>query len=287
MVRVYRQNNKLAVYLSREVVEKLGLREDDEVDFFSLGGETFIFAKKSDIAKMLASGKEDNPSIKEAKDTIQKSRKEIMLSQEEINVLKKMDELRYNERTKENVNRRLNQDERRILQELEGKKVVNLFSKGNFELYSISNDIYNKFLMRKQQKQERALERVEKRERNEISNLISNIDDDNVRALEKDGFVVLGSESEASLLSTKLEESIRRGFVLGTRAFDKKYYIALRSFIEKNGPRLVAKMREGKTRIEDLSRDAGISEEGARAVLYFLAESGEVSEKKRDSFSLA
>jgi antitoxin component of MazEF toxin-antitoxin module len=287
MVRVYRQNNKLAVYLSREVVEKLGLREDDEVDFFSLGGETFIFAKKSDIAKMLASGKEGNPSIKEAKDTIQKSRKEIMLSQEEINVLKKMDELRYNERTKENVNRRLNQDERRILQELEGKKVVNLFSKGNFELYSISNDIYNKFLMRKQQKQERALERVEKRERNEISNLISNIDDDNVRALEKDGFVVLGSESEASLLSTKLEESIRRGFVLGTRAFDKKYYIALRSFIEKNGPRLVAKMREGKTRIEDLSRDAGISEEGARAVLYFLAESGEVSEKKRDSFSLA
>ncbi len=286
-MRVYKQNNKLAVYLSREVVEKLGLHEDDEVDFFSLGGETFIFAKKSDIAKMLASGKEGNPSIREAKDTIQKSRKEIMLSQEEINVLKKMDELRYNERTRENVNRRLNQDERKILQELEEKKVVNLFSKGNSELYSISNDIYNKFLMRKQQKQERALEKVEKRERNEISNLISNIDDDNVRALEKDGFVVLGSESEASLLSTKLEESIRRGFVLGTRAFNKKYYIALRSFIEKNGPKLVAKMREGKTRIEDLSRDAGISEEGARAVLYFLAESGEVSEKKRDSFSLA
>ncbi|MCL4375496.1 hypothetical protein M1394_01710 [Candidatus Marsarchaeota archaeon] len=286
-MRVYKQNNKLAVYLSREVVEKLGLHEDDEVDFFSLGGETFIFAKKSDIAKMLASGKEGNPSIREAKDTIQKSRKEIMLSQEEINVLKKMDELRYNERTRENVNRRLNQDERKILHELEEKKVVNLFSKGNSELYSISNDIYNKFLMRKQQKQERALEKVEKRERNEISNLISNIDDDNVRALEKDGFVVLGSESEASLLSTKLEESIRRGFVLGTRAFNKKYYIALRSFIEKNGPKLVAKMREGKTRIEDLSRDAGISEEGARAVLYFLAESGEVSEKKRDSFYLA
>ena len=176
---------------------------------------------------------------------------------------------------------------RKILHELEEKKVVNLFSKGNSELYSISNDIYNKFLMRKQQKQEKALEKVEKRERNEISNLISNIDDDNVRALEKDGFVVLGSESEASLLSTKLEESIRRGFVLGTRAFNKKYYIALRSFIEKNGPKLVAKMRDGKTRIEDLSRDAGISEEGARAVLYFLAESGEVSEKKRDSFYLA
>ena len=287
MVRVYKQNNKLAVYLSREVVEKLGLHEDDEVDFFGLGGETFIFAKKSDIAKILASGKEGNSSIREAKDTTQKFRKEIMLSQEEINVLKKMDELRYNERTRENVNRRLNQDEREILQELEEKKVVNLFSKGNSELYSISNDIYNKFLMRKQQKQEKALEKVEKRERNEISNLISNIDDDNVRALEKDGFVVLGSESEASLLSTKLEESIRRGFVLGTRAFNKKYYIALRSFIEKNGPKLVAKMREGKTRIEDLSRDAGISEEGARAVLYFLAESGEVSEKKRDSFYLA
>ena len=287
MVRVYKQNNKLAVYLSREVVEKLGLHEDDEVDFFSLEGDSFVFAKKSDIAKMLASGKGEVPQIKESKDVAQRFHKEIMLSQDEINVLKKMDELRYNERTKENVNKRLDQEGRRILQELENKKVVNLFSKGNSELYSISNDIYNRFLMRKQPKQEKGAEKIEKREKNEISNLIPRIDDENVRTLEKDGFVVLSSESEASLLSTKLEESIRRGFVLGTRAFNKKYYIALRSFIEKNGPKLVAKMKEGKSKIDDLASAAGISEDGARAVLYFLAESGEVSEKKRDLFSLA
>ncbi len=287
MVRVYKQNNKLAVYLSREVVEKLGLQEDDEVDFFSLEGGGFVFAKKSDIAKMLASGKGEVPQIKERKDVAQRFRKEITLSQDEIDVLKKMDELRYNERTKEKVNKRLDQEGRRILQELENKKVVNLFSKGNSELYSISNDIYNRFLMRKQPKQEKSAEKTEKRERNEISNLIQMIDDENVRTLEKDGFVVLSSESEASLLSTKLEESIRRGFVLGTRAFNKKYYIALRSFIEKNGPKLVAKMKEGKSKIDDLASAAGISEDGARAVLYFLAESGEVSEKKRDLFSLA
>ena len=286
-MRVYKQNNKLAVYLSREVVEKLGLHEDDEVDFFSLEGDSFVFAKKSDIAKMLASGKGEVPQIKESKDVAQRFHKEIMLSQDEINVLKKMDELRYNERTKENVNKRLDQEGRRILQELENKKVVNLFSKGNSELYSISNDIYNRFLMRKQPKQEKGAEKIEKREKNEISNLIPRIDDENVRTLEKDGFVVLSSESEASLLSTKLEESIRRGFVLGTRAFNKKYYIALRSFIEKNGPKLVAKMKEGKSKIDDLASAAGISEDGARAVLYFLAESGEVSEKKRDLFSLA
>ena len=287
MVRVYKQNNKLAVYLSREVVEKLGLQEDDEVDFFSLEGGGFVFAKKSDIAKMLASGKGEVPQIKERKDVAQRFRKEITLSQDEIDVLKKMDELRYNERTKEKVNKRLDQEGRRILQELENKKVVNLFSKGNSELYSISNDIYNRFLMRKQPKQEKGAEKIEKREKNEISNLIPRIDDENVRTLEKDGFVVLSSESEASLLSTKLEESIRRGFVLGTRAFNKKYYIALRSFIEKNGPKLVAKMKEGKSKIDDLASAAGISEDGARAVLYFLAESGEVSEKKRDLFSLA
>ncbi len=287
MVRVYKQNNKLAVYLSMEVVEKLGLREDDEVDFFSLGGETFVFAKKSDIAKMLASGKTASPSVKEAKETVQRVHKEAALSQDEINVLKKMDELRYNERTRENVNNKLNQDEREILHELEKRKVVNLFSKGNSELYSISNDIYNRFLMRKQQKQEKSAEKTERREKNEISNLISKIDDENVRTLEKEGFVVIGSESEASLLSAKLEESIRRGFVLGTRAFNKRYYIALRSFIERNEPKLVAKMKEGKTKLDDLAGAVGISEEGARAVLYFLAESGEVSEKKRDLFTLA
>ena len=102
--------------------------------------------------------------------------------------------------------------------------------------------------------------------------------------LETAGFLVVANQAEASAVSAELEESIRRGLVIGTRAFNKKYYIALKSFVARSAPGILKAMGDKAMRIEEISKDTGIDEDGIRAVLYMLAEQGEVTETKRDIF---
>jgi len=98
--------------LPYDVVTGLNLKGDDELDFFKFGERSFIIAKKEDVAAMLSRSISKN-------DEANKN-----LSQDEINVLKKLDTLRYNERSKEKVERILNDAEKKILYNLIKKKVV-------------------------------------------------------------------------------------------------------------------------------------------------------------------
>jgi hypothetical protein len=108
-----------------------------------------------------------------------------------------------------------------------------------------------------------------------------------VSLLESKGYIVLKSEAEAASASAAMEESIRQGLVLGTRGFDKKFYIALRDFISRNTPKLLKSIEKRSMGIEDIAKETGIDEEGARAVLNILAESGEVTEVRKDVFRSA
>ena len=110
----------------------------------------------------------------------------------------------------------------------------------------------------------------------------------NVQALEKNGFVVINTEGEASSLSLALEESIRRGHVLGTRAFNKKFYVVLRQFFDRYGTNIIKVLREsGESRVTSVAKATNMPEDGARAILYLLSENGDVTEKRRDLFELA
>ncbi len=106
-------------------------------------------------------------------------------------------------------------------------------------------------------------------------------------SLEKNGFLVLQTEAEAGRVSLLLEQSIRHGQILGTRAFNKKFYIVRRSYFDKNSGPILKKLREESDRVVELARELSIEEDGARAVLYLLSENGDVSEKKRDTFAIA
>ena len=264
-----------------DVVTGLNLKGDDELDFFKFGEKSFIIAKKEDVAAMLSRGISKN-------DEANKN-----LSQDEINVLKKLDTLRYNERSKEKVERILNDAEKKILYGLIKKKVVTLFSKdNNEELYSISKSIYDKFLLRKKkQTEEKNVKEavkeagIDKRIGSELEEKYG-IENEYVKRLEEKGYIVLQTEAEAASLSIALEESIKQGIVLGTRAFNKKFYILLRQFFEKYAPQIVKALSGGGMKVEDIARRLGIDEDAARGILYLLAESGDVSEKKKDLFVL-
>jgi hypothetical protein len=216
---------------------------------------------------------------------------------EHIVVLKKIDTLRYDNRTPENVSKLLNEQEKRILQRLVADKSVNIFKKNSKETYSISKDIYDRFLMRKKpavpsqptQPAQRPQPAVQKYASNQRLTPApgADLNDEGVLSLEKNGFLVLQTEAEAGRVSFTLENSIRHGQVLGTRAFNKKFYIVRRAYFDKNSAGILKKLREKSYRASDLAKELSMEEDGARAILYLLSENGDVSEKKRDTFTIA
>ncbi len=274
-MKVFKQNNKFTVYLSAEAVQELGIKEDDEVDFFRYSDKAFLFMKKADVANMLmGSSVAPKPVIQKGSDYIRN---------DEIAVLKKLDTVRYPQRTAEKVNGMLSQSEKATLQQLIKKGAVSVFKKNSTDLYSISKSIYDRFLMRKKQEADVKPKQV----RVQLSGHIEGPYLQFIKSLEENGFLVVQTEAEAGGVSLALEQSIRQGKVLGTRSFNKKFYIVTRQFFDEHSPAVVKAMRSGTSKVGEIAADAGMSEDAARAVLYLLAEYGDVRERRKDSFTLA
>ncbi|MEM3838983.1 MAG: hypothetical protein QXF01_00155 [Candidatus Micrarchaeaceae archaeon] len=287
MVKIYKYNNKLAIFLPFDVIKELGLSENDEVEFFRFKGNSYLFAKKSDIADLLV-GEKQQQAIR--KPPSQSAAEKPVLNEEEISVLKKLDTIRYNQRTQANVEKLLDSKERDTLRQLMKRKIISLFmnEKDGTMLLSISKGIYDRFLMRKRNGQHEAKQANDAEEqRYGLLSVRGNIDDDNIKKLEKDGYIVLQTEGEAAAVSAALEESIRHGQVFGTRAFNRKFYILLRQFLERYSASITKELRGGEKKVSEIASKIGIDENGARAILYYMAETGDVSEKKRDLFVLA
>ncbi len=295
-MKVYKSNNKLAINVPFEVIKGLDLKEDDEVDFFRYSEKAFLFSKKSDVASMLM-GKpaaRDQSAWEAAREPSprepEKRAPAADISDSELAVLKVLDTLRYKQRTIEEVGKRLNAREKEILQGLIKKKAVVIFpANGSGGVYSIAKTIYDRFLMRKGKKPQPHPQsditgpvKAEPRQHLSVSS-----ESDLSRELKSAGFVVVTTEAEAAALSLTVEESIRRGQILGTRAFNRKFYISTRWFFNKHNDRILKSIGEGKGRVADIAKDAGLKEDGARAILYLLSEYGDVREKRRDFFAPA
>ena len=221
-----------------------------------------------------------------------------MLDPSELALLKKLDTIRYGQRTKVMVDGVLNADEKVTLQRLLKKGFVTLFRKSNENeyKYGIEKSIYDKFLFGKRtypNKQGAAPARQAQAmpQKPDVSQKQwaqgPGTGNEYVNMLESKGYLVLKSEAEAASVSAAMEMSIRQGLVLGTRGFDKKFYIALRDFISRSVPKLMKSIEKRSVGIEEIAKETGIDEEGARAVLNILAESGEVTEVRKDVFRSA
>ena len=284
-MKVYKSNNKLILYLPLEVIRQLGLKGDEEVDFFRFNDKAFLFAKKEDITDMLVGAQQ--PKERAAAEPRQQGRME--LSQVELAVLRKMDTLRYAQRTVANVAKLLNEAEKKTLQGLLDKKSVALIKDGKEGLYSISKDVYDKFLMRKKieapQRPEPAKPAQERRHLISYKR-IAGMQNEVIEKLEKNGFIVLSTEAEAASVSLALQDSVRLGLVLGTRAFNKKFYIILRDFFNDNSGTVIKSLKDGPKAAEAIAKDAKMDEDAVRGILYLLAEQGDVSERRRDVFAL-
>lgn len=264
------------------MIYNLDIKEGDELNFLK-GDKYYIFANSNDIIDKLMSN--DTKTDKKT------------LPEQELLVLKKLDSFRYKQRTEIEVNKRLIGNEKEILENLIKKKYVVPIKSNGSTLYSINDTIYKKFLIKDweafdRKNKNKVKKSIEpKHDKNIVPINISNKRDVGFKEtagdeMRRNGYVVLATRSEAENASVELEVEIRRGLVLGTRAFNKKYYIVHRAFVNKNSPKLIDVLRYGDMSTDELSEKTGIDPDGVRSIMFVLAENGEVMEKRRDMFSL-
>ncbi len=287
MPKVKKSNNKFYVLIPPDIVSAIGIVEGEELEFSRSGNAGFMVSKKGARPATITGGSEINDR--------------------ELDLLRKLDTMRYNERTKEKVDSILNAAEKIVLSRLIERKYVTLYRKDPKEQYKygIAKSIYEKFLMGKRNVQaapeaqvaqsrpqsapamqprapERKLDRAAVKRWEERSEA-SYIED-----LETKGYVVLKNEADASSASAALEDSIRQGLVIGTRAFDKKFYIGLRGFINKNGPKIMRVLERGKSvSADEIAAEVGIDADAVKTILYILAEKGDITEVRREIFRIA
>ncbi len=272
------------MYLPKDVIYNLNIKEGDELHFLK-EEKYYIFANSGDIIDKLTS--------KDIK-TVRKT-----LSEQELLVLKKLDSFRYKQRTEEEVGKKLVGEEREVLKDLIKKRYVVPIESNESVVYSINDVIYKKFLIkdweafdRKNRDKVRISNKIESKQyTDEILMKDSSKEDNKFREsaadeMRRNGYVVLNTKSEAENASVELEEEIRRGLVLGTRAFNKKYYIVHRAFVNKNSPKLIDALKYKDMSTDELSKKTGVDADGVRSIMFILAENGEVMEARRDLFSL-
>ncbi len=270
------------------MLNALDITDGDDLEFIEFSSNAFLLSKKSDILELI---RQDKGRDEQAKPQPAPESRDNAPAAKEIAVLKKIDTLRYNERTRENVSKLLNAQEKETLSAMVKKGYLKPFrSKQGIEVYSISKSIYDNFLMRKAKAPElkkAGPEEVPKNER--ITYMVKSRDPENeyIKELMNNGFVVLASEIEASKVSMLVEQSIRSGEILGTRAFNKKFYIALRDYLNRYTPEIIKILKNGAAKTDDIAKKAGMDSEGTRAILYLLAENGDITEKRKDIFALA
>jgi hypothetical protein len=256
------------------LVNELKINENDEVNFLKFK-KWFIFGKKEELAKLIEKGIEEGEVGEEVKE-----KEYFVPTQEELEVLKKLDSIKYEERTPKEMEKRFSKREKEILENLIKKKVVEVRKSKGKEVYSIALSVYNRFLLRKKgirigKKGE--IVKVETKNQ-ETKDIISN--------LEKEGYIVVSTEEEANELSKILENDIRMGNVIGTRGFDKKYYVVISSFFVKESQKIIELLKNGEATLQEICQKLNFEEQKAKALLTILLEKGEIIEKRKNLFQL-
>jgi bifunctional DNA-binding transcriptional regulator/antitoxin component of YhaV-PrlF toxin-antitoxin module len=280
--KIFKINNRLSINIPYEVIASMELKEGDEIEIKQQDGH-FIISKKDSFTKEIQTAETTikYPIVQEP-------------TQKELILLKKLDTLRYGARTESKIAAMLTNDEKKTLADMQKKRIVILFKKeGEKEYkYSIPKMIYDKFLMRKNQANKEAPNQTQSKPE-ETSNsketvkkweMALNPETSLITSLETKGYVVFPTTAEATAASAALEESIRHGLVVGTRAFNKKFYVVTRSFLGKAAREISKAIGPKGSSVADISKETGIDEEGVRAVLYMLAEAGDMAEIKKDIF---
>jgi antitoxin component of MazEF toxin-antitoxin module len=233
MSEVFKKGDSMAVLVPEHIAKALDLRNGDSVDFDLLNNELAAFKKRG-------------------------------IADSEIDVLRKLSDIKFADRTKEKVRSVLSDDEQKVLGALVKRKAISYYDEGKYKgrgVYSISRDYYL------------LLSEPEKVVKKKVSLA--------------DGFRVVGSQAEAEALLSEMGAAIKGGDVIAVRGFDKKFYFVSSDVMNKEGGKITSALAGGEMSLKEIVGKCSLGEGLAKAVIEVLRESGDIIEKRREVYAIA
>ncbi|MCX8198286.1 MAG: hypothetical protein N3F07_03815 [Candidatus Micrarchaeota archaeon] len=194
------------------------------------------------------------------------------ISEKEKQVIRKLMSVRFEKRTPAEVSKMLSEEEKKVLDNLIKRKMVWVFHGAKYQkegVYNISDSAFS--LAREASRAE----------------IAPSLPANSPEHLEKSGWMVLESESEAKSFASAFPEKLKNGEVLGIRAFDKKYYFIKREYYEHWEKPALLCLGSGEKSAEEVASQIGILPGGALCLLLHMCERGEALEKHRGKFCRA
>ncbi|MEM3031097.1 MAG: AbrB/MazE/SpoVT family DNA-binding domain-containing protein [Candidatus Micrarchaeia archaeon] len=276
MAKLLRLEQGIGVVLPREVLAALGVGEGDELEL-SIAKPGIVVLTKAE-----ARPKGEPPA-----------RPPQPLSAEELSLLRKLDAIRFADRVPLEVNKGLTVGERKLLDGLIKKRVVTIYKGGRYArgVYNIPREYYP-LVKKAREAGPSAQPAVQPRLPQQLPRPPSSAASpppplSSLQHLERFGFMIVSSEAEAKSISAQLEKRIKAGEILGTRGFDRKFYVATRGLFLKLGGAVRGILKGGDKSVAEIARSLGCSEDAARTVLELLNEQGDVIEKRRGIYRLS
>jgi len=267
------------------------LAEAAAVELFPLRDGIYLLGKKGAVGEAAKGAKGEGTKGTEA--YVRKSGG--MFSESEKSLVRKLLAIRFERRTPAEVSKALSKDEKALLESLMKRNAVQVFHGGKYAkegVYNISDAAFN--AVREPQpdawqaggtKSAVAAPAPPRQPKNEPVSAAPPIS--SPAHLEKFGWMVLDTDSDARNFANSFPEKIKSGTVRGVRAFDRKFYFVSRGFVEAWEKEVQLALGKGDKTDSEIAGEIGLAEGGCRALLYHLCESGEVMEKKKGKFARA
>ncbi len=197
----------------------------------------------------------------------------------EKKVLKHLLSIKFQNRTPENVNNVLSNEEKTVLKELEKKKFINVFKGEKYPngVYNINDMIYATLYGKKTVKQTvkdiaRPASAPVKKETGSPAEL-----------LDRKGYAV-GTSKDLKEIIDKNKTAIKSGKIKGLKGFDGRFYIARMDYVSKMYP-LIIKQLDQERNIDEIAQNLKVEPDAVRTVLHLLAEAGDVIEKRKGVYA--
>jgi hypothetical protein len=241
-----KKDNKCFIELPAEFMDY------DEIELFSLREGYYLLSVQLPV-----------PGSQKSEDLTKKD--QLAPSADEILVLKKLQAIRFENRTPDHVNKVLSDPEKILLKEMGGKSWIRIFRGKKYKngVYSISDKVYPLIQAKQTKKEEPKLK-----------------GDPNYSLLLTQGYLIIRDQKDAKLLSEKLKTEMKSGSVKGIKGFDGAFYVVRKDYFSKASKSILDVLSE-ESDVASITQNTKLAPEAVAAVLHHLAESGDIIEKKR------
>ncbi len=197
---------------------------------------------------------------------------ETQLTPDELSVLRKLSEFKFEKRIPYTVRKSLSKPEKDILDSLIKREIVELYKGGKYNrtgVYSIPRKFYPLILNANK-----------KAPPSPPSNLT------HIEKLQRYGYAIITNEKEARDVSNSLEKQIKAGDYLGVRGFNKSFYIAERRFYIDLSEKIRRLLSKQDSTVPQISASLKMDENACSVALILMNNESEVIEKKKGFYSL-